>query len=130
MLGALGIPETTPDDPGHGIRTLARCLADGDPRALQEVLRAGQQIGELAAMLVHVYNPSSLVLAGPVTEACDELLSAVRALVYGRAQSLATRRLVITTSQLGAWVSLIGATVLAFHHVFSKGGVARLLNTA
>jgi hypothetical protein len=62
-----------------------------------------------------------------MTRSNDELLSCVRALVDSRAPSLATRSLVITTSQLGDAVPLIGATVLAFRHVFSQSGVVRLL---
>ena len=127
ILRTLDIPQATDTDPGHGLHVLSQRIADGDGRALYEVGRAGTEIGVLAATLVHVFNPSSLVLAGPLTEACDELLSSVRAMVYSRAPSLATRKLVITTSQLGEPVALIGATVLAFGEVFSRGGVARLL---
>lgn len=130
ILRNLGLAEATDEDPSHGVHALSRRLAAGDALALREVGRAGTEIGALAAMLVHVFNPSSLVLAGPVTEACDELLSSVRAMVYSRAPSLATRKLVITTSQLAERAALIGATVLAFRHVFSRTGVAKLLAAA
>jgi predicted NBD/HSP70 family sugar kinase len=54
ILATLGIPESTDDDPGHGLHALSQCLADGDARTLHEVRRAGNEIGEIAAMLVHV----------------------------------------------------------------------------
>ncbi|MFB6675400.1 ROK family protein [Streptomyces sp. NPDC056390] len=129
VLTALDIPEYTADDAAHGIRVLSERLANGDARALHEVARAGAEIGEVVAMLVHAFNPRTLILIGPVAEACDELLASIRAVVYQRALSLATRKLVITTSQLGDRAGLIGAVVLAVQQAFSREGVARLIRS-
>jgi predicted NBD/HSP70 family sugar kinase len=130
ILTALDIPEHTPDDPAHGLRLLCERLANGDAQALHEVARVGVEIGEVVAMLVLTFNPRTLVLSGPVADACDELLASIRAVVYRRAPSLATRKLVITTSQLGERAGLIGAVVLAVQQAFSRDGVGRLLGPA
>jgi predicted NBD/HSP70 family sugar kinase len=130
MLAALGIPEHTPDDPAHGLRLLSERLAHGDARALHEVGRAGVEIGEVVSVLVHAFNPRTLIVSGPVSDACDELLASIRAVVYRRALSLATRKLVITTSQLGTMAGLIGAIVLGVQETFSQEGVGRLLGSA
>ncbi|MFD5750457.1 ROK family protein [Streptomyces sp. NPDC127033] len=127
ILRTLGIPESTDDDPLHGARVLAQRVAKGDPPALHAVRQAATEIGEVVAMLVHMFNPRTLVLAGPLSELRDDLLSAVRAVVYQRALPLATRKLTITTSRLGPGSGLHGGIVLATQDIFSARGIARLL---
>lgn len=51
----------------------------------------------------------------------------MREVVYQRALPLATRKLTITTTQLGAASALHGAVALATGDVFSERGIARLL---
>ena len=81
-------------------------------------------------MLIHTLNPRMLVLGGPLSELQDEILSGVRAAVYEQALPLATRKLIITPSQLGADAGIIGAIALACREVFSQAGVGRLLAEA
>ncbi|WP_253208753.1 ROK family protein [Streptomyces niphimycinicus] len=94
----LGIPESTDDDPLHGTRVLAQRVADSDPAALHAVRQAATEVGEVVAVLVHMFNPRSIILAGPLSELRDDLVSAVRAAVYQRALPLATRKLTITAN--------------------------------
>ncbi|MFD0448318.1 hypothetical protein ACFQ10_47810 [Streptomyces indonesiensis] len=51
----------------------------------------------------------------------------MRAVVYQRALPLATRKLTITTTRLGAASAIYGAVALATGDVFSERGTARLL---
>jgi hypothetical protein len=67
------------------------------------------------------------VLGGPLSELHDEILSGVRAAVYEKALPLATRKLVITPSQLGTDAGITGAIALACREVFSLPGLGRLL---
>lgn len=127
VLRGLGIPESTADDPLHGTRELARRIADSDPTALHAVRQAATEIGEVVAMLVHMFNPRTVVLAGPLSELRDDLVSAVRAAVYQRALPLATRKLTITATQLKGTSGLHGGIALATQDVFSPAGIARLL---
>ena len=83
--------------------------------------------GEIAAMLVYMFNPRTLVLGGPLSELRDDLLSGVRAAVYKRALPLATRKLTITTAQLGNGSGVHGGIALATRDVFSPEGIARML---
>ncbi|MDJ1130986.1 ROK family transcriptional regulator [Streptomyces iconiensis] len=112
---------------GDGSRLLAEALANGDPKALYRIRQAATEIGEVVAMLVHMYNPRTLVLGGPMSEQRDELLSGVRAVVYQRALPLATRRLTITTTEPGSEPGLVGAVALAARDTFSPDGITRLL---
>lgn len=127
VLRGLGIPESKADDPLHGTRELARRVAAGDPTALHAVRQAATEIGEVVAMLVHMFNPRTVVLAGPLSELRDDLVSAVRAAVYQRALPLATRKLTITATQLKGGSGLHGGIALATQDVFSQAGIARLL---
>ncbi|MFI5679530.1 ROK family transcriptional regulator [Streptomyces cellulosae] len=127
VLRGLGIAESTADDPLHGTRELARRIADADPTALHAVRQAATEIGEVVAMLVHMFNPRTVVLAGPLSQLRDDLVSAVRAAVYQRALPLATRKLTITASQLKGGSGLHGGIALATQDVFSPTGIARLL---
>ncbi|MFI6698637.1 ROK family protein [Streptomyces sp. NPDC050509] len=127
VLRGLGIPEATDDDALHGARELARRIAEGDPTALHAVRQAATEIGEVVAMLVHMFNPRTVVLGGPLSEVRDDLVSAVRAAVYQRALPLATRKLTITATQLKGASGLHGGVALATREVFSTTGVARLL---
>lgn len=128
VLRGLGIPEVTTDDPLFGTRELARRIADSDPTALHAVRQAATEIGEVVAMLVHMFNPRTVVLAGPLSELRDDLVSAVRAAVYQRALPLATRKLTITATQLKGNSGLHGGVALGTQDVFSPAGIARLLS--
>ncbi|MPY57115.1 ROK family transcriptional regulator [Streptomyces spongiae] len=127
VLRSLGIPESTEDDPLYGTHELARRVASGDPTALHAVRQAATEIGEVVAMLVHMFNPRTLVLAGPLSQLRDDLVSAVRAAVYQRALPLATRKLTITATQLKGGSGLHGGIALGTRDVFSPAGLARLL---
>ncbi|MEV2231720.1 ROK family protein [Streptomyces phaeochromogenes] len=127
VLRSLGIPEATGEDPLHGAHELALRVANSDPPALHALRQAATEIGEVVAMLVHMFNPRTLVLGGPLSELRDDLLSGVRAVVYQRALPLATRKLTITTTQLGAAAGIHGGIALATQDIFSPPGIARLL---
>jgi predicted NBD/HSP70 family sugar kinase len=109
VIGDLDIPGAEVKDPLHRVR------------------QAATDIGEVVAMLIHTLNPRTLVLAGPLIELHDEILSGVRAVVYERALPLATRKLTITTTELGSDAGLVGAVALAAREIFSPAGVIRLL---
>ncbi|MBP8534422.1 ROK family transcriptional regulator [Streptomyces sp. MK37H] len=130
VLRGLGIPESSEDDLLYGTRVLAQRVADSDPAALHAVRQAATEIGEVVAVLVHMFNPRSIILAGPLSELRDDLVSAVRAVVYQRALPLATRKLTITATQLKGTSGLHGGIALATQDVFGPAGMARLLADA
>lgn len=127
VLSDLKIEGSIAEEPLHASRELARMVAQSDASALFRLRRAATDIGEVVATLIHTLNPRSLVLGGPLSELHDEVLSGVRAAVYGRVLPLATRKLVITTSQLGPEAGITGAIALGTRECFSAEGVARLL---
>ncbi|MFZ3572596.1 ROK family protein [Streptomyces sp. BH097] len=110
-----------------GTGDLARLVAHGDPEALRVVRAGAERIGEVVALLLHVYNPARVVLGGALAGAGDELLAGVRAVVYRQALPLATRRLVLEPSTLADRAGRVGGTVLAVEHVLSPDGVVDLM---
>jgi predicted NBD/HSP70 family sugar kinase len=128
VLADLDIAVADDENHLHASRVLARRIAESDAGALHRIRQAAGDIGEVVAMLIHTLNPRTLVLGGPLSELHDEILSGVRAAVYERALPLATRKLTITTTQLGTDAGIIGAVALAAREIFGPAGVGRLLS--
>ncbi|MFD7292091.1 ROK family protein [Streptomyces sp. NPDC059897] len=127
MVRHLNAAGQAPGSELSGTRDLARLVAHGDPEALRVVRAGAERIGEVVALLLHVYNPARVVLGGALAGAGDELLAGVRSVVYRQALPLATRRLVLEPSTLADRAGRVGGTVLAVEHVLSPDGVVDLM---
>ncbi len=117
-----GAPDTVED--------LVRLLRDGEARAVRLVRSAATVLGEVVAMLVHFYNPRTVVLGGAVTTASDDVLAGIRSVVYRRALPLATRHLSLSNSVLGRSAGLAGAVVVGIEKVLSPEGITTLMDRA
>ncbi|MBA8824895.1 putative NBD/HSP70 family sugar kinase [Saccharopolyspora lacisalsi] len=115
-----GGPETVED--------LVRLLRDGEARAVRLVRSAATVLGEVVAMLVHFYNPRTVVLGGAVTTASDDVLAGIRSVVYRRALPLATRHLSLSNSVLGRSAGLAGAVAVGIEKVLSPEGITTLMD--
>ena len=71
------------------------------PNAINLVRAAGRIVGEVAASVVSVLNPSVIVVGGTLSRAGDHLLSGIRELIYQRCLPLATRDLVVVAARSG-----------------------------
>ncbi|MFI0776866.1 ROK family protein [Streptomyces sp. NPDC021212] len=111
----------------RGAADLARLVRDGHPGAVRVVREAATTIGEVVALLVHVYNPARIVIGGAIAAASDDLLARIRGVVYRRALPLATRRLTLTQSVLGMSAGVVGGTVVGVEHVLSPEGIGDVL---
>jgi len=109
---------------------LVRMAQEGEPRVLHAVRSAGQRIGEVLATLVNFYNPDTIVIGGALAELRDELLAAVRGIIYQRALPLATRRLTIAASLTAHHACLSGAAILARQAALDANSVARWVGTS
>jgi len=89
-----------------------QALVQRDPAVLELVQCSAGAIGEVLAALVHIVNPSHIVLGGRLAEATDELLAGVRSVVYRRALPLATRNLTIVGSLQPADAGCAGGFVI------------------
>lgn len=126
-LVATGEPRLDVAEDGAAMRDFLARLRDGLPDALHAVRAAGVTLGEVIALCIHMLNPRHVVVGGEIVEASDDLLSAVRGVVYRQALPLATRELSITRSELGRDAAMVGAMVLGIEHLLSPDGIGRFL---
>lgn len=98
---------------------LQRLLRRGDAQAVALVKDAATVLGGVVATLVHLFNPSRVVVAGGITGASDHLLAGIRSVVYQQALPLATRNLTVAHSVLGDHAGLAGGIVTGIEHVLS-----------
>lgn len=126
-LRARGVSATTTQD----VVDLAR---GGDLTTVQEVRRAGRDLGEVLATLVNLVNPSVLVVGGSLAAAGEHLLAGIREVVYQRSLPLATEHLQVVPTSVGADAAVRGAVAVAVAHVLSPEqielGVSRLAATS
>jgi glucokinase-like ROK family protein len=98
---------------------------DGDPVASGAVRDVGEYLGRGIAYLLNLLNPELIVLGGPLAEAGDLLLSAVRGSLHRHA--LDATQVDVVRSELGAQAELIGAVLLGVgleassHRIVSSG---------
>ncbi|MFI6620580.1 ROK family protein [Streptomyces sp. NPDC050528] len=126
-LAASGEPPLDVAEDGAAMRDFLARLRDGLPDALHAARAAGVALGEVIALCIHMLNPRHVVVGGEIVEASDDLLSAVRGVVYRQALPLATRELSITRSELGRDAAMVGAMVLGIEHLLSPAGIGRFL---
>ncbi|MER6583790.1 ROK family protein, partial [Nonomuraea sp. NPDC001023] len=111
---------------GKDVGTIADVTAlvrAGDAETMAIVRTAGRRIGEVLAGAVNILNPSVVVLGGDMAEAFGPLVSSIREVVYRRSTALATRRLRIEPSRLGAGAGISGCAVMVLDHVLSPEAV-------
>ncbi len=115
-------------DSTAGVVELVRA---GNGSAVQEVRRAGRDIGEVLATMVNLMNPSVVVIGGRLADAGEHLLAGIREVVYQRSLPLATEHLRIVASKAGAQAGVLGAATMAAEHVLSPEAIeAASLNLA
>ena len=95
----------------------------GNIEAIQAIRQAGRDIGEVLTACVSLINPSVIALGGSMAQAGEHLLAGVREVVYTRSTPLATEHLAIVQSSAGANAAVIGASMLAIHHVLSPENI-------
>lgn len=96
----------------------------GDAASAQLIARAGHFIGEMLSSMVHILNPSLIVIGGGVSRAGDPLLAAIRESVYRQSLPLATRELEIRQSTLGSQSGVVGIAMMVTDQLFSRDCLA------
>ncbi|HCB59609.1 MAG TPA: sugar kinase [Arthrobacter bacterium] len=116
--------------PVDNVAAVVELVLQGNIEAVRLVRQAGRILGDAIADLVSILNPATIVVSGQLAE-CDEvLLSGVRERVYQRSLPLATRNLVIKTSDLGELAGVAGLALITADHIFSAREVDALLARA
>lgn len=104
-------------------RDVVDLVRAGDQESIQQVREAGRHIGEVAATMINLINPSVLVIGGMMAHAGEYLIAGIREVVYQRSLPLATQHLRIVTSAAGSRAAVLGAATLAIEHVLSPESI-------
>ena len=97
---------------------LVSAAGRGDASALDLITFSGQKVGVVLASLVNFQNPALILLSGSVSRAHPIFLSTVRQVIFGRADSLATRDLDIRVTTVRPDAALKGAAFVAVDALF------------
>lgn len=103
--------DLTPED-------IARSAERGDSFAIGLIQASARQVGEALAALVNMFNPSTIVIGGALASAGELFLAEVRHRVYELSLPLATRDLVIKTSENDRSEPVRGGVDLAREQLF------------
>lgn len=106
---------------------VVRLVKEGHPDAIREVRRTGRYLGIAIAGAINLLNPRSVILGGNIAQAEEQVLAAVREVVYSRATPLATRHLHIGLSELAHEAGIVGAAHLVIDHAFAPARVDQRL---
>jgi predicted NBD/HSP70 family sugar kinase len=101
------------------IQELRELVAAGDATVVAELRAAAEWVGEAVANLVHVLNPSRVVIGGMLAASSDVLLAIVRSVVYQRALPLATRELTLGAPTLGSSSGIAGGLIAGIEAALS-----------
>src|SRR3954467_2756565 len=96
----------------------------GDQESVDLVGRCGVLIGEMLSSAVHFLNPALIVIGGRVAESSDVLLASIRQTVYAQSLPFATRKLEITSAQLGADGGAIGVATMVVDELMALNRLA------
>jgi glucokinase-like ROK family protein len=94
---------------------VAEAARRGDLPAQEIVKRSGAYIGIAMAGLINLFNPSTVIIGGGVSQAGDLLTTPIRQAVRQRSLRASEHGVRITTAMLGRRSSLIGALVQAIN---------------
>ena len=99
------------------ILTICQLANQGDELAEKLIKSAGENLGRAVAMMVNIFNPQCVVLAGELTKSPEILLNAVNNALYSQSLKQLRENLIINCSSLDDR-SAIGAFALVQQSLF------------
>jgi glucokinase-like ROK family protein len=99
---------------------IALAAQHGDRASVELLQEAGRRIGTMLASVVNFFNPSLIVVGGGVAASGDQLVTAIREVVYRRSLPLATRELLIKRSALPGIGGVIGAGAMVADQLLAR----------
>jgi predicted NBD/HSP70 family sugar kinase len=108
-------------------RDVVALVRAGNAPTMTAVRDASLLVGEVLATAVALLNPEVLVIGGDIAATGEHFLRGVHESLLRRTQPLATRRLTVTTADLGDRAGVGGAVVMVREQVFSADAIDRRL---
>jgi predicted NBD/HSP70 family sugar kinase len=104
-------------------RDVIALLEKGEPDCIQRVREAGRVLGEVAADVVSVLNPTTIVIGGVLSRAGEHLLAGVRELIYRRCLPLALEGLGVFAARSDDRAGILGAAHLVIDAALSSAAL-------
>ncbi len=105
-------------------RDVSEAADSGDPLAIELLAETGRYLGAAVVGLVNVFNPRRIVLGGGVIEGVPSLVVAVESAIRTHAIPIASERLDLRRSELGAQAGVIGSASLARRRLEERARVS------
>src|SRR5699024_1983538 len=108
----------TQSDTPLSAKDVYKAALDGDAVALDILEEAGTYLGIALTNLIHVCNPSKIIIGGGVSKAGDFFINPVVETIKTRAISPQAQSTQIEVSKLGDYGSSLGAVALILSELF------------
>lgn len=108
------------------IMTICQLANHGDELAQKLIKNAGENLGRAVAIMVNIFNPQSIVLAGEITKSPELLLDAVNSVLYSQSLQQLRENLTLNCSVLSD-CSAIGAFALVQQALFNGSLLMKIL---
>lgn len=102
----------------YSIETICQLANHGDKLAEKLIQNAGENLGKAVAIMVNIFNPQQVVLAGEITKCPEILLNAVNSALYSQSLRQFRENVSINCSTLND-CSAIGAFALVQQALFN-----------
>ncbi|AZB42202.1 ROK family transcriptional regulator [Bacillus sp. FJAT-42376] len=100
-------------------KLIHKAALQGDELAIETFRNAGRYLGTAVTNLIHIVNPSKIIIGGGLSKAGSFLLDPLREVVKQRALDEEAKETKIVQSGLGDQAALIGAVTLVLAEMFS-----------
>lgn len=109
------------------INTICQFANQGDELAEKLIKNAGENLGRAVAIMVNIFNPQCIILAGEITKSPEILLNAVNSALYSQSLKQLRENLSISCSTLSD-SSAIGAFALVQQALFNGSLLMTMLD--
>ncbi|WP_261833718.1 DNA-binding transcriptional regulator NagC [Vibrio ishigakensis] len=97
---AQGYSSSLADEANIDIDTICEHALNGDALATQSIVRVGDQLGKAVAIVINLFNPEKIVIAGHITKAKEILFPAIQRNVVSQSLTAFHKDLPIVSSDL------------------------------
>lgn len=101
-------------------RTVSEAAKAGIPLAQEIINNAGEALGVGLVNIIHIFNPSKIILGGGVTQMGDLIMKPALRIVQERAMRHPLNAVTIEIADLGGDAGLIGAGALVYHFIENR----------
>jgi len=102
------------------VQTVAEAAEAGKPAARAIIKSAADAFGVALVNIIHIFNPSMIILGGNLTQIGPILMAPALRIVDERTMKVLLEAVRIEEAQLGAYVGLVGAGALVYYNMGIK----------